>query len=147
MGQNEPWWVSTKDFLPDEGEKVLTITKFGIVMDASLRTYLPTGRQRICPVLFSPDAYRPNEDVKWWMQIPEDGWHDIKATTPREGDIALTMGMYGRIFSGVWKRPCGATEFMFMPYVWDVLFWRPMPPFPPGVNLKQRYLCPPEGEA
>lgn len=146
MKANDPWWVSTKDFLPDEGEKVLIITKFGIVTDASLRTYLPTGRQRIWPVLFSPDAYKPNEDVKWWMPIPEDGWHDIKSETPREGDIALTMGMYGRIFSGVWKRPCGATESMFMPYVWDVLFWRPMPPLPPGVNLKQRYCCPPEGE-
>ena len=103
MEQNKPWWVSTKEFLPDEGEKVLIITRFGTVTDAALRTYLHTGKQKICPVLFSPDAYKPNEDVKWWMPIPEDGWHDIKEETPMEGDIALTMGMYGRIFSGVWK--------------------------------------------
>ena len=46
MKQNEPWWVSTKEFLPDEGEKVLIITKFGSIQDAVLRTYLPTGRQK-----------------------------------------------------------------------------------------------------
>lgn len=135
MKENEPWWVSTKDFLPDEGEKVLIITKFGNVTDAALRTYLPTGRQKICPVLFSPDAYKPNDDVKWWMPIPEDGWHDLKSDTPAEGTVALTMGMYGRIYSGIWKRPCGATKFEFMPYVWDVLFWREMPELPPGVTL------------
>lgn len=135
MKQNEPWWVSTKEFLPDEGEKVLIITKFGSIQDAVLRTYLPTGRQKIWPVLFSPNAYKPNEDVKWWMPIPEDGWHDIKEETPMEGDIALTMEMYGRIFSGVWKKPCGATKFMFMPYVWDIFFWREMPELPRGVKL------------
>ena len=64
MEQNKPWWVSTKEFLPDEGEKVLIITRFGTVTDAALRTYLHTGKQKICPVLFSPDAYKPNEDVK-----------------------------------------------------------------------------------
>ena len=69
------------------------------------------------------------------MPIPEDGWHDIKEETPMEGDIALTMGMYGRIFSGVWKKPCGATKFMFMPYVWDIFFWREMPELPRGVKL------------
>lgn len=39
MEQNKPWWVSTKEFLPDEGEKVLIITRFGTVTDAALRTY------------------------------------------------------------------------------------------------------------
>lgn len=69
MRQNEPWWVSTKEFLPDEGEKVLITTKFGAVKDSALRTYLPTGRQKIWPALFSPDAYKPHEDVKWWMPM------------------------------------------------------------------------------
>lgn len=135
MKRNDPWWVSTKEFLPDEGEKVLIITKFGNVQDSALRTYLPTGRQKICPVLFSPDAYKPDIDVKWWMPIPEDGWHDLKSEPPAEGTVALTMGKYGRIYSGIWKRPCGATEPMFMPYVWDILFWRGMPELPPGVIL------------
>ena len=93
MKQNEPWWVYTKEFLPDEGERVLIITKFGFVQDSALRTYLPTGRQKIWPAVFSPDSYKPTEDVKWWMPIPEDGWHDIKEETPMEGDIALTMGL------------------------------------------------------
>ena len=94
MEQNKPWWVSTKEFLPDEGEKVLIITRFGTVTDAALRTYLHTGKQKICPVLFSPDAYKPNEDVKWWMPIPEDGWHDVKNEPPKEGAMCLIMGKF-----------------------------------------------------
>ena len=93
------------------------------------------GNKKSARYYFSPNAYKPNEDVKWWMPIPTDGWNDIKSVTPTEGDITLTMGMYGKIFSGVWRKPCGATSPMFMPYVWDVLFWRSMPPLPPGVNL------------
>ena len=129
MKENEPWWVSTKDFLPDEGEKVLIITKFGTVEDSALRTYLSTGRQKIEPVLFSPDGYRPHEDVKWWMPIPEDGWHDVKETPPKEGALCLTMGMYGSVYSGKW------TGRYFDPYVFDMLFWREMPELPPGVKL------------
>lgn len=135
MKGNEQRWVSTKDFLPDEGERVLIITKFGNVRDAALRTYCSTGRKKSCPVLFSPDAYKPNEDVKWWMPIPEDGWRDLKSDPPTEGTVALTMGLYGKIFSGIWKIPCGATEFMFIPYVRSALFWRDMPKLPPRVTL------------
>lgn len=136
MKQNEPWWVSTKEFLPDEGEKVLIITKFGSVQDSALRTYLPTGRQKICPVLFSPDAYKPHEDVKWWMPIPEDGWHDVKNEPPDEGTMCLIMGMYGKVSSAVWKRPFGVYEPEFMPIPgFEVLFWRNMPGLPPGVKL------------
>ena len=136
MEQNKPWWVSTKEFLPDEGEKVLIITRFGTVTDAALRTYLHTGKQKICPVLFSPDAYTPNEDEKWWMPIPEDGWHDVKNEPPKEGSMCLIMGMYGKISSAVWKRPFGVYEPEFMPlHGFKDLFWRDMPELPQGVKL------------
>lgn len=136
MKQNEPWWVSTKEFLPDEGEKVLIITKFGSIQDSALRTYLPTGRQKIWPVLFSPDAYKPHEDVKWWMPVPEDGWHDAKSEPPEDGAICLIMGMYGKISSAAWKRPFGVYKPEFMPFHgFEVLFWRDMPELPQGVKL------------
>ena len=63
-------------------------------------------RDRICPVLFSPDAYKPNEDVKWWMPIPEDGWHDVKNEPPKEGAMCLIMGMYAVSYThlDVYKR-------------------------------------------
>ena len=136
MKQNETWWVSTKEFLPDEGEKVLIITKFGSIQDSALRTYLPAGRQNIWPVLFSPDAYKPHEDVKWWMPIPEDGWNDVKNVPPDEGTMCLIMGMYGEISSAAWKRPFGVYEPEFMPFPgFEILFWRNMPGLPPGVKL------------
>lgn len=131
--KNEAWWVSAKEFLPDPEEKVLVITKWGDIENQMFTDYGLGGK-----MLFQPDGLKPVEDVKWWMPIPDDGWNDISTVTPDEGQFALTMGRYGRIFSGVWKKPCGATEFMFMPYVWDVLFWRPVPPLPPGVELTKR---------
>lgn len=42
----------------------------------------------------------------------------------------MTMGMYGKIYSGVWKKPVGADKFEFSPFVWEVLFWREMPVLP-----------------
>ena len=131
--KNEAWWVSAKEFLPDPEEKVLVITKWGNIENQMFTDYGLGGE-----ILFQPDGLKPVEDVKWWMPIPDDGWNDISEATPDEGQFALTMGRYGRIFSGVWEKPCGATEFMFMPYVWDVLFWRPVPPLPPGVELTKR---------
>ena len=139
MKPNEPWWVSTKEFLPNEGEKVLIITKFGTVQNSALRTYLPTGRQKNCPVLFSPDAYKPHEDAKWWMPIPEDGWNDVKNVPPGEGTMCLIMGMYGKVSSAIWKRPFGVYEPDFMPFPgFEALFWRDMPELPPGVKLHFR---------
>ena len=128
--QSDAWWVSTKEFLPDNGEKVLVIDKCGAVHNQMFTDYGLGGK-----MLFRPDGLKPVQDVKWWMPIPIDGWNDIKKVKPDEGEVALTMGAYGRIFSGVWKTPCGAREPMFMPYVWDVLFWRPMPLLPKGVPL------------
>lgn len=98
MNETE-WWVSTKDFLPNIGERVLIISKFGNISDATLANY---GFDR--PALFSPDGYVPGVDVKWWMTIPTDGWSDITEVKPKEGEAALTMGRYGSIYSGVWKR-------------------------------------------
>lgn len=125
--ENEVWWVSTKEFLPAIEERVLVLTKWGHVTDATFTNYgLDTEPT------FRPDGLRPNIDVKWWMNIPADGWHNIKEEQPREGQLALTMGMYGRIYSGVWKKPSGSDKFGFSPFVWEVLFWREMPELPEG---------------
>lgn len=129
MNETE-WWVSTKDFLPNIGERVLIISKFGNISDATLANY---GFDR--PALFSPDGYVPGVDVKWWMTIPTDGWSDITEVKPKEGEAALTMGRYGSIYSGVWKRFFPISEPEFLPHVWEVLFWRPLPELPEGVRL------------
>ena len=125
------WWVSTKEFLPTIGEKVLIISKFGHVTNAMWTDYgMGDGPT------FRPDGFKPNDDVKWWMPVPTDGWNNIKEAQPKEGQVALTMGMYGNIFSGIWKCPVGSVRFSFHPFVWDVLFWREMPELPQGVVLK-----------
>lgn len=124
---HEVRWMSTKDFLPTVGERVLALTKWGHITDARFANYglgdAPT---------FEPDSLKPNIDVKWWMTIPTDGWHDIKEVQPNEGQEALTMGMYGRIRSGTWKKPVGAQKCEFVPFVRPVLFWREMPELPQG---------------
>lgn len=124
------WWVSTKDFLPITGEKVLIISKFGHVTNAMYTDY-GMGDEPT----FRPDGLKPHEDVKWWMPVPTDGWHDIKKVQPKEGQVALTMGMYGSIYSGIWRKPNYSNRFEFSPFVWEVLFWREMPELPPGVIL------------
>lgn len=127
---NEAWWVSTTEFLPHIDERVLIISKFGHVSNA-IYSDLGLGKKP----LFHPDGLRPHEDVKWWMQIPTDGWNDIKKVEPKDGEVALTMGMYGNIYSGVWRRPIASERFCFQPFVWEVLFWRPMPKLPSSVKL------------
>lgn len=133
--ENREWWVSTKDFLPTIGERVLVFTKWGHITDATFTNYgldmEPT---------FRPDGLKPDVDVKWWMTIPMDGWHNIKEEQPLEGQLALTMGMYGRIFSGVWQRPIGSDKFKFSPFVWEVLFWREMPELPKG-GVHRNAMC------
>lgn len=66
-------WVSTKDLLPAVGERVLVLTKWGHAEDAVFTSY-----DADTELLFRPDGLRPNIDVKWWMHIPADGWHNIK---------------------------------------------------------------------
>lgn len=127
----EPWWVSTDAFLPNTGERVLIISKFGHVTDALWTDFGSLGFP-----IFSPDGLKPGVDVKWWMPIPTDGWHDIKETQPKIGEMVLTMGKYGAVFNGTWKQHAYEKEPRFHPFVWEVLFWRPMPKLPAGVTLK-----------
>ena len=128
--QNESPWVSTKEKLPNIGERVLIIEKWGHVTDASLVAYDPKE-----PPLFRPDGLRPDVDVKWWMPYPDDDWRGLKYEQPKEGQVALTMNQFGHVFSGVWKRTMGAESPEFVPFVWAPVFWREMPPLPDGVKL------------
>jgi len=130
MKENETRWVSTREFLPNEGEKVLIITKFGHISNAM---YGGIGYKIL---LFHPGGLKPNDDVKWWMPIPTDGWKDIKVEQPNDGEAALTMGYYGYIYDGVWKRPMGSDKFSFQPFVREVLYWREIPTLPAGVSLR-----------
>lgn len=123
-------WTATKDRLPNIDEKVLVISKFGNVSNALFTDYGLDQTPR-----FGPGGLFPDTDVKWWMPIPTDGWHDIKKDVPPEGTVALTMGMYGTIFSGKWGAAAGERTPMFHPYVRDVLYWREMPELPAGVRL------------
>ena len=132
MNENEARWVSTREFLPEDGEKVLIITKFGHIQNAMY------GGSGYGALLFRPDGLKPNDDVKWWMPIPTDGWKDIKAEQPKDGEAALTMGYYGNIYNGVWRRPLGSNKHSFRPFVWEVLYWREIPPLPAGVSLTAR---------
>lgn len=131
MIKDETWWVSTREFLPNEGEQVLVITKFGHISNA-MYSRIGYGKPR-----FRPGGLEPEKDVKWWMPIPQDGWKNIKEEQPAEGEAALTMGYYGEIFDGKWKRPVGAKECSFQPCVWEVFYWREIPPLPEGVALSE----------
>lgn len=111
-------------------ERVLIISKWGHITDSMWTNY---GLD--IPASFRPAGLLPGTDVKWWMSIPTDGWNDIKEVQPKEGEVALTMGMYGRIHSGIWKRFLPTSELEFLPFVWPVLFWRSMPALPRNVRL------------
>ena len=130
MDHGKETWISTKERLPDVGDNILIISKFGHISNATYRFYSMSDE-----FLFAPDGLKPNEDVKWWMLLPVSGWNDINEVQPKEGQIALTMGEYGRVFSGVWKVATGASKSAFSPFVFPVLFWRPMPELPAGVKL------------
>lgn len=132
--KDDAWWISTKEFLPDPDEKVLVISKWGDVATQIYSDFGLDGR-----MLFRPDGLKPVEDIKLWMPIPTDGWHDIKSDKPKPGDIVLNMGMYGSIFGGIWAKPAGTTEYRVMPFPgWGTLFWREMPTLPDEVQQKLR---------
>ena len=58
MGRaDDTWWVSTEEFLPNIGEKVLIISKWGRVSNAMFRKYI-CGK-----LLFAPDGLEPGKDV------------------------------------------------------------------------------------
>lgn len=127
-------WTAAKEALPSTGERVLIISKWGNVSDGKLVAYDPKE-----PPLFRPSGLRPDVDVKWWMPYPEDGWRKLKEEQPKEGQAALTMNKFGRVFSGVWKRSVASDRLTFVPFVWETIFWREMPPLPDGVQLKLNY--------
>lgn len=130
LREDDAWWVSTEEFLPNIGEKVLIISKWGRVSNAMFREYL-SGK-----LLFSPDGLEPGKDVKWWMPLPTDGWNNAKDVKPKENEAILMMGIYGNICSGIWKRAYTTGNLEFFPFVMDVLYWRTMPRLPDGVVLK-----------
>lgn len=125
----EPWWVSTNDFLPNIGERVLIISKFGHISDSMYTDFGHLDKPE-----FS-DGFKPGIDVNWWMPVPTDGWNNIKETRPEIGKMVLTMGAYGRIYNGTWRMAAGQKEPSFHPFVWEVLFWREIPALPAGVTL------------
>ncbi len=59
-----PGWISVKDRLPQVGEKVLTLSKFGHIFDRALQEFSGSCR-------FYPDGLKPGRDVTHWMPLPE----------------------------------------------------------------------------
>lgn len=126
----EPWWISTKEFLPDVGERFLVITKTGHIVDCAYRRYgLDTQ-----PSFF--DGLIPGKDFFWWMPIPVDGWNDLKQVQPAYGQTAIVMGMYGKVFSGTWSCFSWRSEPEFRPFVFPVFYWHEVPQLPDGIILK-----------
>ena len=58
-------WISVKERLPENGERVLTLSTWAHVSDRELRTY-GDGSKR-----FSPDGLLPGVDITHWMPLPE----------------------------------------------------------------------------
>ena len=58
-------WISVKDRLPTEGERVLTLDKWGHISDRTLERF------RDGTILFRPDGLSPQKDITHWMPLPE----------------------------------------------------------------------------
>lgn len=58
-------WIPVEERLPEIGERVLTLSKWGHVSDRELRKYLNGG------IYFWPDGLKPGVDVKYWAPLPE----------------------------------------------------------------------------
>ena len=58
-------WIPVEERLPEIGERVLTLSKWGHVSDRELRKYLSGG------IYFWPDGLNPGVDVKYWMPLPD----------------------------------------------------------------------------
>lgn len=58
-------WIDVKDRLPEEGERVLTLSNFGHVHDRTLKRYF-NGEY-----YFTPDGMKPGKDILYWMPFPE----------------------------------------------------------------------------
>ena len=58
-------WISVKDRLPEVGERVLTLDKWGHIHDRMLYQSVDGF------ISFRPDGLKPGIDVTHWMQLPE----------------------------------------------------------------------------
>lgn len=58
-------WISVKDRLPEVGERVLTLDKWGHIHDRMLYQFVDGF------ISFRPDGLKPGIDVTHWMQLPE----------------------------------------------------------------------------
>lgn len=122
MNGNEPWWVSTKDFLPDEGENVLIITKFGNVTDACgelplkrIRELAQADREGRCVVL----KCKPNATV-WFIKsafstahFPIEGNYVSIKGVACDGDIYCSaITAYNKISRSFYMSDIGKTVFL-----------------------------------
>ena len=64
-------WISVKDRLPEKGERVLILSRYGHISDAELHEH--GGGLMV----FDPLGYVVGEHVKYWMPLQEP---------PKEGD-------------------------------------------------------------
>lgn len=58
-------WISVKDRLPETGERVLTLDKWGHIRDREL------FRFKSGFICFRPDGLVPVKDITHWMPMPE----------------------------------------------------------------------------
>lgn len=133
-------WINVKEFLPDEGERVLVISKFHHISSERYTDYGITGRNAP-PKLFRPDGYKPGEDVSWWMCVPTDKWKLYEEEKPSLPGFYLTMENYGSITSQEWKQSYLTGEYEFFPFrsgfnMGKLMYWREIPELPLGVVLK-----------
>ena len=85
--QSDAWWVSTKEFLPDNGEKVLVIDKCGAVHNQMFTDYGLGGK-----MLFRPDGRRRSctHDGGVWPNFQRSLENTVRST--RADVYALCMG-------------------------------------------------------
>lgn len=60
-------WISVEDRLPELGERVIVLNKWGHVNDKKLRKDLYGDKI----ARFAPDGLLPGKDVTHWMPMPE----------------------------------------------------------------------------
>ena len=63
-------WISVEDRLPEVGQTVIGLSKYGHVSDMTLRE-IKNGELKHC-LIFDPLGYLPGKDVKYWMPMPEE---------------------------------------------------------------------------
>ena len=58
-------WISVKDRLPEVGERVLTLDKWGHIHDRMLYQFVDGF------ISFRPDGLKPGSEVTHWMPMPQ----------------------------------------------------------------------------